>query len=372
MASFMAAPADRRPGRWDLSASSFVFLSAAEDILGHGVRAVAPDAPRPAFIVGALPFDRNRPPHLFAPEIVRRGPGLLHRRPPRAMPARLLALEPRPEPAAYGRAVGLALAALADDPALRKVVLARSLYLRAADPFDLDAAVRRLALDRTATAFNIALPDRDGRRRNLIGASPELLIEKRGAAILSHPLAGSAPRDPDPALDRARAEALSRSAKDRREHALVVEAILDTLAPWCDDLAAPTVGALTSTDTLWHLGTRIEGRLKSPDAPLLDLVADLHPTPAVCGTPRPAAARLIDEIEGFDRDFFAGAVGYVDEAGDGRWMVSIRCAEITGAEALLYAGAGIVTGSDPAAETAETGAKFRAMLHALAPDRMEV
>ncbi|PWR17826.1 isochorismate synthase [Zavarzinia compransoris] len=375
MASFMTAPDERVPGRWDLSSSSFAFLAAAEDIVCHGLRPRDGTDPvaRPVFIAGALPFDRTRAGHFFVPEEVRRGRGLVRREMAAGTAAPpVLSIEPRPSPADYGRAVARALAALEGAAGLRKVVLARSLRLLAAEPFDPAWILRRLARDGAATAFGVALPARAGQPRRLVGASPELLIEKRGTRVLSHPLAGSARRDRDPALDRAAAEGLARSDKDRREHELVVEAILDTLAPWCRDLAAPKVGDLISTDSMWHLGTRIEGTLKVPEAPLLDLVRALHPTPAVCGTPRAEAARLIADLEGFERDFFAGAVGYVDEAGDGRWMVSIRCAEIAGAAAVLYAGAGIVPGSDPVAEIAETAAKFRAMLDALDLDRKEV
>ena len=119
---------------------------------------------------------------------------------------------------------------------------------------------------------------------------------------------------------------------------------------------------------MWHLGTRIVGTLKERDTPVVELAAALHPTPAVCGLPRDRAAAVIHELEGYDRDFYAGAVGWTDSAGDVEWYVSIRCAEIAGTRVRLYAGAGIVAGSDPLAEADETSAKFVAMLTALGID----
>ena len=118
---------------------------------------------------------------------------------------------------------------------------------------------------------------------------------------------------------------------------------------------------------MWHLGTRIEGELHDPDIPSVLLAAMLHPTPAVCGMPCARAAGLIRQLEPVDRQFYAGAVGWCDlgAQGDGSWYVAIRCADICGPYARLYAGAGIVPGSDPAAEAAETGAKFGAMLQVL-------
>lgn len=354
---------------------SFAFLSGTEDILCHGVKQTVDraEAGRAGFTAGALPFDRDAAPHLFVPAMVRRGRELVRRSRTAPAQARAVprAMAARPAATAYGAAVEAALAAMATDPDLRKVVLARSLQIQADAPLDPAALLRRLARDPAATAFHVHLPPSQGAARALIGASPELLLDKRGPAIVSHPLAGSARRQADPAADRAAAEGLARSEKDRREHQFVVEAILDSLAPWCRELAAPVVGELTSTASMWHLGTRIEGVLKSADAPVLDIVADLHPTPAVCGTPREQAARTIAALEGFERDFFAGAVGWLDGRGDGRWMVSIRCAQIAGDEATLYAGAGVVPGSVPAQEIAETAAKFRAMLDALNIDFAE-
>ncbi|MBV8195610.1 MAG: chorismate-binding protein, partial [Candidatus Dormibacteraeota bacterium] len=143
------------------------------------------------------------------------------------------------------------------------------------------------------------------------------------------------------------------------------DAVADTLAPFCSELEVDRQPSLHATATLWHLRTSIRGRLRddSPDA--LTLAAALHPTPAVCGMPPDAALSLIRELEPFDRRFYAGIVGWVDARGDGEWVIALRCAEIMGRTARLYAGAGIVSGSDPAAEDREADVKFGAMLRAL-------
>lgn len=320
-----------------------------------------------AVIGGALPFRRDRPDHLW--RALRGGsrPASQAARDGTDNPSPRLT--PVPGPDAYADAVARAERLLRQQAGLaqglRKIVLARTLVATMPHPIQPDAVLARLAEDDSVTAFRVGLPDAEGRPRTLIGATPELLVEKRGAAVLSHPLAGSARRCRDMARDADRAAALARSEKDRREHAMVVEYILDTLAPLCRQLDCPDGTRLTSTRSMWHLGTRIRGQLRDDSVPVPILAARLHPTPAVCGLPCAEAAGQIARLEPMDRGFYAGAVGWCDPRGDGAWHVAIRCAEICGAEARLFAGAGIVEGSDPWAETAETGGKFAAMLRAL-------
>lgn len=332
-------------------------------------------------LVGCLPFDHGRPAHLFQPcGVVRlagdaawmageredsRGPS-----PPVPSRWQVTADPPRGE---YERNVAQALRRLEQGgPAgetLRKVVLARSLLIRANVPIDVDAVVRRLRIDPSVTVFSVPLPHHDGTTpRTLVGATPELLIDKSGSAIASEPLAGSAVRFADPAADRASAEGLLRSEKNRREHASVVEWIADRLAPYCRQLTVPESPSLVSTRFVWHLATRVDGRLHDDQVSSIELAEALHPTPAVCGLPHEAARAAIHRLEAFDRDYFAGAVGWCDRRGDGRWMMTLRCAEISGPRARLYAGAGIVAGSDPEVEAAETSVKFRALLDALGID----
>ena len=337
--------------------------------LGARVSAGLASAGADELIGGALPFDRQAEDCLWLcrPAPMQRPTGLA----PQGLPLADWRLVAQPAAGDYARTVARALAIMDEETgrpnALEKIVLARSLLVQAAAPIPVEALMARLAADRTVTAFRVALPSGPAhpQGRLLCGATPELLVEKTGRQVRSHPLAGSARRLADPVADRAGAEALASSAKDHREHALVVEAILDTLSPWCRDLSCPEGTTITSTRSMWHLGTRIAGTLRDEDTPSVVLASALHPTPEVCGVPTPRAARLIGTLEPVARDFYAGAVGWCDKRGDGAWYVAIRCAEISGRQARLYAGAGIVPGSDPMAEAAETGAKFGAFLAAL-------
>ncbi|NVO57352.1 isochorismate synthase [Rhodobacteraceae bacterium B1Z28] len=317
-------------------------------------------------VAGALPFDRRQDDYMLsmsngspAPEVDTLP----------AMPGNFRPIGADPCPTQFWSSVQHALdrleAEAETEDGLRKVVLARSFLAECQSEINPGALFAALSGDPAVTSFQMPLPPRDGHARNLVGATPELLISKVGRSICSHPLAGSARRQADLAQDAKAAALLSRSSKDWREHQILVEYILDTLTPYCDQLERPDGTSLTSTRTMWHLGTWIEGRLRDPDTPSAVIAAELHPTPAICGVPVQPAMELISELEPVDRDFYAGAVGWCDGSGDGAWYVAIRCAEICGNQARLYAGAGIVPGSDPRAETEETGAKFGAMLSAL-------
>ena len=244
---------------------------------------------------------------------------------------------------------------------LRKVVLARTIEVTAGREFDPRLLAHRLrAVD--PDAYTFAAPTDEG---VLVGASPELLVSRRGLEVRSNPLAGSAPRSGDPDEDRANADTLIGSSKDREEHGIVVEAVADTLRPFCTELTWDPEPVLRETPNIWHLSTRFRGVLKEPAPSALELVAELHPTPAVAGTPRDAAMETIAELEPFDRGRYAGPVGWIDAEGDGEWAIALRCAELRHDRATLYAGAGIVADSDPARELDETARKFRAFLDAL-------
>lgn len=329
--------------------------------LSQAFAAAGPDA----IIGGALPFSTDHPDHLWCAEAAHLRAATVAGPAPRPAIRRVAAEPSRGE---YAAAVRRALDLMAHEAGrrdgLRKIVLARTLAVEAQHHISPDALLARLAEDASVTSFAVALPGA-GAPRHLVGATPELLLEKRGRMILSNPLAGSARRAADPVEDARACAGLAGSEKDRREHALVVEYILDTLAPHCRRLADEDGMRLTCTGSMWHLHTRITGELHDEGMPAPVLAAALHPTPAVCGLPCRRAARLIRAFEPVARDFYAGAVGWCDARGDGAWYVAIRCAEICGTTARLYAGAGIVEGSDPMAEAAETGGKFAAMLAAL-------
>ncbi len=196
-------------------------------------------------------------------------------------------------------------------------------------------------------------------------ASPERLVAVRGGRVATMALAGSARRDPDPAADHALGVALLGSAKDRAEHAMVVEAIAGTLGRLGVDARFPPQPRLRRLATVQHLETPFEGA--GPDGlDVLDAAAALHPTPALGGVPRAAALALLRAAEGFDRGWYAGAVGWIDGCGDGDVAVGIRGLLLRGDVATAFAGAGLVAASDPAAEAREIALKLRAALSGLA------
>ncbi|MDG4862980.1 chorismate-binding protein, partial [Streptomyces sp. T-3] len=197
----------------------------------------------------------------------------------------------------------------------------------------------------------------------------ELLVSRLGGRLVANPLAGSTPRSADLAEDVRRAAALLESAKDLHEHAVVVDAVREALAPYCTDLEVPERPTLVRTAAMWHLSTTVTGTVAQPSTSALELAYALHPTPAVCGTPTGLAREVIAELEPFDRGLYTGMVGWGDANGDGEWVVTIRCAEAEERSLRLYAGAGVVADSSPQAETAETGAKFGTFLHAVGVDQ---
>jgi isochorismate synthase len=265
-----------------------------------------------------------------------------------------------PSGAEYEAAVAVAVRRIRAGE-LKKVVLARTVEVEAGRTLDPRLLAMRLrAVD--PDAYTFAAPTNDG---VIVGASPELLVSRRGLEVRSNPLAGSAPRSGDPEEDRANADGLAGSSKDREEHAIVVEAVAETLGPLCEELTWDPEPVLRETPNVWHLSTRFHGRLREPAPTALDLVAELHPTPAVAGAPRGRALELIDELEPFERGRYAGPVGWVDANGDGEWAIALRCAELIGERAILSAGAGIVAGSVPERELDETERKFRAFLDSL-------
>jgi isochorismate synthase len=198
----------------------------------------------------------------------------------------------------------------------------------------------------------------------LVGASPELLLAMTGRSVRVNPLAGSARRGEGEADDRALGEALMHSAKDRHEHDLVVQDIADRLSPVVKELHIPSKPSLRRMATVQHLSSEIVGRTAHTIHPL-DLVDIMHPTPAVGGTPRNAALAFVDKIEGIDRGWYAGGIGWLTAGGDATFAIPLRCALIRGNTASLYAGAGIVGESRPESELDETRLKFRPMLSIL-------
>jgi salicylate biosynthesis isochorismate synthase/menaquinone-specific isochorismate synthase len=196
------------------------------------------------------------------------------------------------------------------------------------------------------------------------GASPELLIRRSGDLAQAQPMAGSVARGATDAEDDELARQLNESTKDAAEHRLVSRFVVDALRPFASSVTArePEVARFTN---IQHLATTVDARLREPAADVLELAAALHPTPAVGGWPREAADRLIDELEGTERGWYAGAVGWIDGRGDGELAVALRCGLLWEDGARLYAGVGVMPDSDPARELEETELKFKALLTAL-------
>jgi menaquinone-specific isochorismate synthase len=239
---------------------------------------------------------------------------------------------------------------------LDKVVLAREALVEADRPFPRAALLRRLRARAAGTLLYAS--------GGFLGASPELLVSRRGATAVSRPMAGTAPLGATAAAEADDLARLAGSPKEAVEHRLVVDAVAEGLAKVADrvEVGHPEVVRLT---TVAHLASEVTAALTEPLPSALELAGLLQPTPAVAGTPRDAALAVIAALEPFDRGRYAGPVGWVDAAGDGEWAVALRCAELHGRRARLLAGAGIVVGSDPDAEWAETEHKLAAMLEVL-------
>ncbi len=247
---------------------------------------------------------------------------------------------------------------------LRKVVLSRPVEVRLSGELALSAALRRLrAGEPNCTIFSMPVP-----QGSFFGASPELLVARHGTRVSSHPLAGTVPRGDTARTDADAQRALAGSAKNRAEHRYVVDAIADALAPFCVELSVPAEPSVVAFRSVAHLGTRIEGRL-GRSVGVLELLQQLHPTPAVGGTPRAEALAFIGDHEAGERGHWAGPVGWVGAGGDGEWMIGIRSAELdaNGTTLKLRAGGGVVAGSDPDAEAAEANVKLATVLDAVVP-----
>lgn len=239
---------------------------------------------------------------------------------------------------------------------LDKVVLARDAFAEAGAPIDVRTLLERLRRDYPdCYAFSVG---------GMVGATPELLLRRTGADLTSLVLAGTRPRGASPEEDERLGADLAASDKDREEHAYAVDSLRRALDPLCTRIEAPGEPRLLRLANVQHLATPARAALR-PGVSTLEAVAALHPTAAVGGTPTAAAMRLIREIEGMDRGAYAGPVGWLDGAGNAEWGIALRCALVAGPRARLFAGCGIVAGSEPRAELAEADSKFRVMRAAL-------
>jgi salicylate biosynthesis isochorismate synthase/menaquinone-specific isochorismate synthase len=267
------------------------------------------------------------------------------------------AMPPEHYEAAVGRAVERIRAG-----ELEKVVLAREVQVHAPAPHD-PAAVFGVLREAFPSCFVFCAGRGDAA---FVAASPELLIRREGLRAGTVALAGSTRRSADPAVDDHLAEQLLRSRKDREEQAIVARRIERSLRPHSVWVTAAPEPVIVKVANIQHLGTPIRAQLAGPVG-AVELAGLLHPTPAVGGEPLSAAAPLIPALEGLDRGWYAGPVGWTDTSEDGEFCVALRCALLHGAVARCYAGVGVVRDSDPAAEMAETEVKLQALLPLLAP-----
>jgi menaquinone-specific isochorismate synthase len=203
----------------------------------------------------------------------------------------------------------------------------------------------------------------------LFGATPELLVRREKGLVTSRVLAGTIRRTGDDEHDLTLAATLARSSKDLEEHEYAVRSVAEALAPYCSSMNVPEAPFVLHLPNVMHLATDVAGVAHDSGATVLELAAALHPSAAVGGTPTKLAVEMIAEIEGMDRGRYAGPVGWMNAKGDGEFGIALRSAELDGSRVRLFAGCGIVAGSDPEAELAESQAKFIPVRDALAGGR---
>lgn len=238
---------------------------------------------------------------------------------------------------------------------LDKVVLSRDLVMPITQRPDLGEALLRLH-ERYPHCWTYSIG-------NVFGASPELLLRAEAGEVSARVLAGTAGRGTDPDVDRAIAEGLAHSHKNRHEHDYAAASMVERLSPFCELVEADSEPFSLALPDLWHLATDVRGKLK-PNVSLLDVISELHPTAAVAGTPRLMAQQLIEELEPYDRAGYAGPVGWLSSDGSGELAIALRGGVIEENQIRAFAGCGIVSESDPQAELDETDLKFRAVRHA--------
>jgi salicylate biosynthesis isochorismate synthase/menaquinone-specific isochorismate synthase len=278
----------------------------------------------------------------------------------RAPAARRLDVTPVRNPVAWTAAVETAAMRLRAGEAA-KVVLAREVVARG-DGVVSAGMVARALRAAYPSCFIYLVTGADGTA--FAGASPELLVRRSGNRAFSQPMAGSVARGANEAEDDRLSRRLEESAKDNAEHRLASEFVVQALRPFAQSVEAGAPEVVRFTN-IQHLATTVSAVLTEPAADALDLAAALHPTPAVGGWPREAADALIDELEGLERGWYAGGVGWIDGKGDGEFAVALRCGLLWEDGARLYAGVGVMPDSDPARELEETDLKFKALLTAL-------
>ena len=272
----------------------------------------------------------------------------------------------QPTPEEYAHNVALAVEILRRKE-IDKVVLARAVLGSVSDPLDPASIAQRLR-QREPICTIYSMPTTDGRR--FVGASPELLARRHGNQIECHPLAGTIALPPNVAPDDYQNWLLG-STKNLHEHGVLVDDVVTALSGFYDDITVDAEPSIVTLRTVAHLGTWVRGTATSAKAPdALEVLRLLHPTAAVGGIPRASAYELISRLEQHDRGHYAGPVGWLDANGDGEWWGGIRGVMVKGTEFEAWAGAGIVSESDPIAEREETKDKLASVLSSVLVDRV--
>lgn len=306
-----------------------------------------------------VPFDEKTPTKFFIPEKLYVSSSARERKNDKVGANKATVISP-PTGNDYKQGVSTLLN-LFNTTDLSKVVLSRSVRIATDQIIDQTALLRNLlAINSLGYTFAVDI----GRETKLMGASPELLLAKKGGHVLSNPLAGSRPKSINESDNQISHTSLLDTQKDLNEHSFVVEEVEKVLSGYCRNLFTPMVPSVIETETMLHLSTRLEGQAIDPEINSLQIAAELHPTPAVCGFPRHSAYQAIKQIEKFERGYFSGMIGWCDARGNGEWVVTIRCAEVSQREMCIFAGAGIVHESSPQSELEETGAKMSTILKA--------
>lgn len=273
-----------------------------------------------------------------------------------------------PQPEEYGEVVNLALNEMSSG-VLKKVVLSRAMKLHSKTPLN-PAHVLMGLVKQNPSSYRFCA--NTGGDEYLVGASPELLVARRGLQVIANPLAGSRKRQADEKLNVDLERSLLETDKDLREHALVVDAMASVLQDHCKNLHVPMMPSVISTPAMMHLSTLMEGTLWDSNVSALQLATELHPTPAVCGEPKYLAQQFINEYEPFDRGFFTGVIGWMDSRGNGEWVVVIRSALVAPDSLTVFAGAGIVPGSVAQEEIEETANKMATILNVVNAPKTQI
>lgn len=367
-------PSYRLTGRGKRISLKPFYWNGAEvaDEVDKALKDVPPGLP----VVGCIPFDTDAPAELYVPDEVTWGKGLEEDCEEQAATSTARAAGadtadvPTPISQHYKTSVTRALESIKEGQ-VEKVVLARTATINTPYQIDPGAVVEDLGkLNPHSYVYRSDLG-----HGTLLGATPELVLRSKNGELTSFPLAGSIPVRGVPENKRtALKEGLLSSKKDLAEHGLVVQQVAEIFNRYLEDTDVPVVPEIVETPVILHLGSKITGQLDTPmdtrANTVMKLLYELHPTPAVCGWPTSAARKVIGELEDFDRGMYSGLVGWIDANGNGEWALALRGGVVKGDAATLYAGAGIVAGSDPEHEHAETAAKFQTFARVIERQRL--